>query len=131
MIYPLDGILLLCRLAVLAGAESFVDIARFGEKKLELLDMMAIEAAVVTIDSMCKRRRDFAAAGRSKSAARTQARRSPPSGPSCRPMPPGSQGRVDPRRAMSPVMGQMAPPDLGRQGPIGRLARTLLLPAIR
>jgi hypothetical protein len=80
VIYPLDGILLLCRLAVLAGAESFVDIARFGEKKLELLDMMAIEAAVVTIDSMCKRRRDFAAAGRSKSAARTQARRSPPSG---------------------------------------------------
>jgi len=78
VIYPLDGILLLCRLAVLAGAESFVDIARFGEKKLELLDMMAIEAAVVTIDSMCKRRRDFAAAGRSKSAARTQARRSPP-----------------------------------------------------
>ena len=42
--------LLLCRLAVLAGAESFVDIARFGEKKLELLDMMAIEAAVVTIE---------------------------------------------------------------------------------
>ena len=35
--YPLDEVLLLCLLAVLAGAESFVDIARFGEKKLELL----------------------------------------------------------------------------------------------
>jgi len=35
--YPLDEILLLCRLAVLAGAEAFTDIARFGEKKLELL----------------------------------------------------------------------------------------------
>ena len=29
--------LLLCLLAVLAGAESFVDIARFGEKKIEFL----------------------------------------------------------------------------------------------
>jgi len=37
VIYPLDEVLLLCLLAVLAGAESFVDIARFGEKKLELL----------------------------------------------------------------------------------------------
>jgi predicted transposase YbfD/YdcC len=35
--YPLDEILLLCLLAVLAGAETFVDIARFGEKKLDLL----------------------------------------------------------------------------------------------
>jgi predicted transposase YbfD/YdcC len=35
--YPLDEILLLCLLAVLAGAETFVDIALFGEKKLELL----------------------------------------------------------------------------------------------
>jgi len=35
--YPLDEILLLSRLAVLAGAEAFTDIARFGEKKLELL----------------------------------------------------------------------------------------------
>jgi predicted transposase YbfD/YdcC len=35
--YPLDEILLLCLLAVLAGAEAFTDIARFGEKKLELL----------------------------------------------------------------------------------------------
>jgi|SRR5579862_4777348 len=37
VIYPLDEILLLCLLAVLAGAESFVDIARFGRSKLELL----------------------------------------------------------------------------------------------
>jgi predicted transposase YbfD/YdcC len=37
VIYPLEEVLLLCLLAVLAGAETFVDIARFGEKKLELL----------------------------------------------------------------------------------------------
>jgi DDE_Tnp_1-associated len=36
VIYPLPEILLLCLLAVLAGAESFVEIARFGEKKIEL-----------------------------------------------------------------------------------------------
>ena len=35
--YPLPELLLLCLLAVLAGAETFVDIARFGEKKIELL----------------------------------------------------------------------------------------------
>src|SRR5882757_7888867 len=35
--YPLDEVLLLCLLAVLAGAETFVDIALFGKKKLELL----------------------------------------------------------------------------------------------
>ncbi len=35
--YPLDEILLLCLLAVLAGAETFVDIALFGHKKLGLL----------------------------------------------------------------------------------------------
>lgn len=35
--YTLDEVLLLCLLAVLAGAESVVDIARFGEKKLSLL----------------------------------------------------------------------------------------------
>ena len=35
--YPLAEVLLLALLAVLAGAESFVDIARFGEKKLGLL----------------------------------------------------------------------------------------------
>ena len=37
VIYPLDEVLLLCLLAVLAGSETFVDIARFGEKKLHLL----------------------------------------------------------------------------------------------
>jgi predicted transposase YbfD/YdcC len=37
VIYPLAEVLLLCLLAVLAGAETFVDIARFGEKKIELL----------------------------------------------------------------------------------------------
>ena len=35
--YPLDEILLLCLLGVLAGCESWVEIARFGEKKLGLL----------------------------------------------------------------------------------------------
>lgn len=35
--YPLDEVLLLCLLAVLAGAEAFTDIARFGEKKRDLL----------------------------------------------------------------------------------------------
>ena len=35
--YPLDEILLLCLLAVLAGAETVTDIARFGAKKLEFL----------------------------------------------------------------------------------------------
>ena len=33
--YPLDEILLLCLLAVLAGAECFTEIALFGTKKLK------------------------------------------------------------------------------------------------
>jgi predicted transposase YbfD/YdcC len=37
VIYPLDEVLLLCLLAVLGGAETFTDIARFGEKKLAVL----------------------------------------------------------------------------------------------
>ena len=37
VIYRFDEVLVLCLLAVLAGAETFVDIARFGEKKLDLL----------------------------------------------------------------------------------------------
>src|SRR3712207_9538237 len=37
VIYPLDEVLLLCLLAVLAGAETFVEVARFGTKKLDLL----------------------------------------------------------------------------------------------
>jgi predicted transposase YbfD/YdcC len=37
VIYPLDEVLLLALLATLAGAETFTDIARFGDKKLTLL----------------------------------------------------------------------------------------------
>jgi len=37
VIYPLQEVFLLCLLAVLAGAETVVDIARFGQKKIELL----------------------------------------------------------------------------------------------
>src|ERR1700688_5186215 len=37
IMYPLAEVLLLALLAVLAGAESFVDIARFGCMKLDLL----------------------------------------------------------------------------------------------
>lgn len=37
VVYPLDEVLLLALLAVLAGADAFTDIARFGEKKLALL----------------------------------------------------------------------------------------------
>jgi predicted transposase YbfD/YdcC len=37
VLYPLKEVLLLCLLAVLAGAETIVDISRFGEKKLALL----------------------------------------------------------------------------------------------
>jgi predicted transposase YbfD/YdcC len=37
VIYPLEEVFLLCLLAVLAGAETVVDIARFGHKKIELL----------------------------------------------------------------------------------------------
>src|SRR5713226_887970 len=37
VIYPLAEVPLLCLLAVLGGADSFVDIARFGAKKLDLL----------------------------------------------------------------------------------------------
>ena len=37
VIDPLAEVLLLCLLAVLAGAETVTDIARFGEKKLDLL----------------------------------------------------------------------------------------------
>lgn len=37
VLYPLDEVLLLCLFAVLAGAEAFTEIVRFGEKKLGLL----------------------------------------------------------------------------------------------
>src|SRR6188472_4186352 len=35
--YPLDEVLLVCLVAVIAGAEAITDIARFGDKKLDLL----------------------------------------------------------------------------------------------
>src|SRR5882724_4838762 len=35
--YPLEEVLLLCLLAVIAGADTIVDIARFGDKKIGLL----------------------------------------------------------------------------------------------
>ncbi len=37
VLYPLDEVLLLCLLGVLAGCESWVEIAKYGEKKLALL----------------------------------------------------------------------------------------------
>src|SRR5438309_4042367 len=37
VVYPPHEVLLFCLLAVLGGAETFVDIARFGEKKVNLL----------------------------------------------------------------------------------------------
>ncbi len=37
VIYPLQEVFLLCLLVVLAGAETVVDIVRFGQKKVELL----------------------------------------------------------------------------------------------
>ncbi|MFN7268526.1 MAG: transposase family protein, partial [Cereibacter sp.] len=37
MAYPLDEVLLLALFAVLAGAEGFTDIARFGARKLAFL----------------------------------------------------------------------------------------------
>ena len=37
VVYPLDEVLLLSLLAVLAGADGFTDIARFGAKKIDLL----------------------------------------------------------------------------------------------
>ena len=37
VVYPREEALLLCLLAVLGGAETFVDIAGFGEKKIGLL----------------------------------------------------------------------------------------------
>ena len=74
VIYPLDEMLLLCLLAVLAGAETFTDIARFGEKKLTLL----------------RRFRPFAKARRPMTTSATSSPRSTPrhsgaaSSPGCR-----------------------------------------------
>jgi hypothetical protein len=37
VVYPLDGVLLLSLLSVLAGADGFMDIVRFGANKIDLL----------------------------------------------------------------------------------------------
>lgn len=42
--YPLDEVLLLCLLAVLAGADTFVDIARFGTRACPQLSQMVAAA---------------------------------------------------------------------------------------
>ena len=47
--YPLDEVLLLCLLAVLAGAETITDIARFGDKKLHVLRHFAKARQPMTI----------------------------------------------------------------------------------
>jgi predicted transposase YbfD/YdcC len=53
VVYPLSEVLLLCLLAVLAGAENFVDIERFGEKKLDLLRrLMAFADGTPTHDRL-------------------------------------------------------------------------------
>ena len=41
VVYPLREVLILCLLAILAGAETFVDIALFGQAKLDLLRRFA------------------------------------------------------------------------------------------
>ena len=45
--YPLPEVLLLILLAVLAGAEAFTDIARFGERKIELLRRLFTEPSTL------------------------------------------------------------------------------------
>src|SRR5450432_538294 len=59
--YPLAEVLLLILLAVLAGAEAFTDIARFGERKIELLRRFrpyvnGTPAEVIAIDGKTSRR---------------------------------------------------------------------------
>src|SRR6266536_532487 len=62
VIYPLDEVLLLCLLAVLGGAESFVDIARFGEKKFGrcfvawVAGLTGVSADVIAVDGKTMRR---------------------------------------------------------------------------
>jgi hypothetical protein len=55
----------------------------FQDPSIKLSTTIAVEFADHL--TLCQRRRDFAAAGRSKSAARTQARRPRYRGPSCLP----------------------------------------------
>src|SRR5215469_1857706 len=67
VIYPLDEILLLLLLAVLAGSEAITDIARFGEKKLDpaqfqrcfvawVAAMTGVPADAIAIDGKTSRR---------------------------------------------------------------------------
>src|SRR5215472_10509558 len=61
VLYPLDEVLLLCLLAVLAGSEAITDIARFGEKKLELWRRFrpfrdGMPSDVIAIDGKTSRR---------------------------------------------------------------------------
>lgn len=52
--YPLDEILLLCLSAVIAGCDSFVEIAAYGGEKLEFLQEMAdFEAGIPSHDTLC------------------------------------------------------------------------------
>ena len=54
IIYALPEILLLNLLAVLAGAENFVDVARFGQKKVELLRrFLPFEGGTPSHDQLC------------------------------------------------------------------------------
>jgi DDE_Tnp_1-associated len=54
VIYPLPEVLLLCLLAVLAGAENFVEIARFGQKKIELLRrFLPFKGGTPSHDQLC------------------------------------------------------------------------------
>ena len=53
--YPLDEVLLLALLAVLAGAETFVDIARFGERKLDLLRRFRLVRGTTPSDGWLRR----------------------------------------------------------------------------
>src|SRR5262249_26075675 len=55
VIYPLPEVLLLCLLAVLAGAECFVEIARFGFVAW-VAKMLGVSADVVAIDGKTSRR---------------------------------------------------------------------------
>jgi predicted transposase YbfD/YdcC len=54
VIYSLSEVLLLCLLAVLAGAENFVEIARFGQKKTELLRLfLPFKDGTPSHDQLC------------------------------------------------------------------------------
>lgn len=51
--YPLDEILVLCLCGVICGCDSFVDIAEFGEEKLEFLrTLLPFEAGISSHDTL-------------------------------------------------------------------------------